>query len=74
MNALPIIKTPSEQKLEWYKTLTRPLSEEESDDLYKCMHNVYVTEINRRNRLLAKARAEEVAVAARIERECGWRR
>ena len=72
MNALTI-KTPSEQKLEWFGGLTRPLTEEESDDLYRCLHNVYVTEINRRNRRLTKVREMELETAARIEAENGWR-
>lgn len=47
MNALRI-KTPSEQKLEWLESLKRPLSDEESAELQRCLHAVYCREWRQR--------------------------
>jgi hypothetical protein len=35
-------KTRSEQRLEWLKTRKRPLTDEESDELYRVLHAIYV--------------------------------
>jgi hypothetical protein len=34
-------KTRSEQRLEWLKTRERPLTDEEGDELYRCLHAIY---------------------------------
>jgi hypothetical protein len=37
-----VYKTRSEQRLEWLKTRNRPLTDEESDELYRVLHAIYV--------------------------------
>lgn len=44
-----ICKTRSEQRLEWLESLRRPLSDQESEELQRCLHAVY--ERNRRQRV-----------------------
>ena len=52
----PRIKTRSEQRLEWLESLRRPLTDEESAELQRCLHAIYV-----RNRNLARSRETEPA-------------
>lgn len=66
MNA-PLIKTRSEQKLEWLEGLKRPLTDEESDDLRRSLHAVYCTK--RRHRLLAMHEREEAELLRKVEAE-----
>lgn len=63
MNAL-LIKTPAEQKLEWFGGLKRPLTDEESEELQRSLHAKYVRDW----RLARLARTErEAANAALLE-------
>lgn len=63
MTAL-VIKTPSEQRLEWLESLKRPLTPKESDDLRRALHAVYS-----RDRNLELARKIEAEWAAAILNE-----
>lgn len=60
-------QTRSEQKLEFYKSLTRPLTDEESDELYRAMHAVY--EHERRQRIVASNRTAELKLLAKLRQE-----
>lgn len=61
MNAL-FIKTPAEQKLEWFSGLHRPLTDEESAELQRSLHAKYVHDW----RLARLARTEREASAAAL--------
>lgn len=63
---VPVFKTPAEQRLEYLTGLTRPLNDEESDDLRRAMHAVYCL---RRRRQLARHRSEELETLRNVERE-----
>ena len=72
-------KTYSEQRLEWLKTRNRPLTDEESDELYRALHAIYVRdwkrhraklterELNRETRALQKA--ENARLYKKVVRE-----
>ena len=60
-------KTRAEQRLEYLESLTRPLTDDESDDLRRSMHAVY--ERNRRCAILQRHRAEERKLLKKLERE-----
>jgi hypothetical protein len=62
-----IIKTKSQQKLEYFETLKRPLTAEESDDLQRTMHSVYAYE--RTQAKLTQNRAEELKLLEKLRRE-----
>jgi hypothetical protein len=66
MNA-PRFKTRAEQHLEWLDSLSRPLTDEESEQLRRSLHAVYCH--NRRQRMLAKHRKEELELLAKVEAE-----
>ena len=67
----PAFKTRSEQKLEYFESLRRPLSEDESEQLRRPLHVTYCR--NRyHSRVLGAHRREELALAERIEAENGW--
>lgn len=66
MNA-PAFKTRSEQRLEWLEGLKRPLTDIESDELRRCLHATY--EHDRRVRMEAKARAEELVLLKKMRAE-----
>ena len=36
--------TKSEQRLKWLEGLRRPLTKDEQDELYRCLHAIYVRE------------------------------
>lgn len=58
------IKTPAEQKLEWFCGLKRPLTDDESAELQRSLHAKYVRDW----RLARLARTErEAANAALLE-------
>ena len=56
----PEFKTKSQQKLEWYESLKRPLTDEESAELQRVMRAVYWNEWNR-DRLRRAALQSEAA-------------
>jgi hypothetical protein len=61
------LKTKSEQKLEWFDSLRRPLTDQESDELRRAMHAVYCRK--RRSNALAAHEREERELLAKIEAE-----
>jgi hypothetical protein len=77
------VLTRSEQRLEWLKSQTRPLTAAESDELYRCLHAIYCREWSKdRSRrraealereanaeALAKHKAETAALLERVEQE-----
>lgn len=63
----PVLKTKSEQKLEYLMGLRRPLTDRESDELRRSMHAAY--ECERRQRHVAQCRNEEVALLKRLRSE-----
>lgn len=65
--AAPTFKTRAQQKLEWLENLQRPLTDQESDELRRSMHAVYCH--NRKARMLAKHREEELTLLKRVEAE-----
>lgn len=70
MNA-PDFKSKAEQKLEWLSHLGRPLTDEESDELRKCIHAVYCRDwrLEREKKALIQHRAEERALLAKVMAE-----
>jgi hypothetical protein len=66
MNA-PAFKTKAEQRLDWLTTLRRPLTPQESEDLRKSLHAVYCRD--RRVRMLAKHRYEEIKLLKLVQKE-----
>lgn len=61
------IKTPAEQKLEWFDGLHRPLTDEESDELRRSLHAKYMHDW----RMARLARTErEANAAALLEHSC----
>jgi hypothetical protein len=60
-------KTRSEQKVEYFSTLRRPLTDAESDELRRAMHAAY--EHRRRCNALEMHRIEEEKLLKRLERE-----
>lgn len=69
MVAAPLIRTRSEQKLEWFNAerAARPLSEEEWQELGRAEHAIYCR--NRRLKLLARHAKEEQSLLHRMEKE-----
>lgn len=63
----PRFKTRAEQRLEHLTALKRPLTEEESDELRRSLHAVYVR--NYRNKMLARHEQEETQLLAKMEAE-----
>lgn len=70
--------TQAEQRLAYLEGLKRPLTEEESDDLRRAMHAVYVYQQKQRAKrleremhrdVLEKHRAEELALLGRLVAE-----
>lgn len=66
MNA-PVLTTKAEQRLEYLKSLKRPLSDKESDQLRRSMHAVYERE--RRLGMLAMHRREELKLLEQLRVE-----
>lgn len=62
-----MILTRSEQRLEQIKAINRPLTDEESDELRRSMHAVYMHE--RRHRMIQANRNEELALLERLRAE-----
>ena len=69
----PVFKTISEQKVEYYLSLKRPLSDEESEDLHRALNANYKLALKREKARRAALRIsrQDVQLADRIERE--WR-
>ena len=57
----PQFKTRAEQKLEWLESLRRPLTDEESRELHRCLHAVY--ERNRRYAAMVERQNHAGAIA-----------
>lgn len=57
-------KTISQQKLEHLQSLRRPLSDEESDELRRAMHAVYVRDMR-----IKQQRNEELRLLKKVEAE-----
>jgi hypothetical protein len=74
MNALRH-KTRAEQRLEWIESLSRPLTNDESEMLRRSLHAVYCRnrvrsiEAQAARPILEQHRREELATLARIEGE-----
>jgi hypothetical protein len=66
-NSVFRVLTPSEQRLEHLRSLKRPLTDAESDDLRKAMHAVY--EYQRRLGFIEMARAEELDLLKKVQAE-----
>ncbi len=68
-----IIKTRSEQKLEWLNSerAVRRLTDEEWRELSRAEHAVYCHA--RKPRSLAAFERENAELLAKVEREAGWR-
>lgn len=66
MNA-PDFKTRAEQKLEWLESLGRPLTEDESEELRRCLHATYMG--NWRASMVAQHRAEELILLEKLRAE-----
>lgn len=64
----PALKSKSEQKLEWLESLGRPLSDEESVELRRCLHAVYCRNwrLERERKALKQHKAEERALLAKV--------
>jgi hypothetical protein len=62
-----VAKTIAEQKLEYFESIGRPLTDDESDELRRAMHATYVR--TQRQRMLGKHRKEELALLKKLERE-----
>jgi hypothetical protein len=60
-------KTKSEQRVEYFSALKRPLTDAESDELRRAMHASY--EQRRRANALAQHEDEEAKLLKRVERE-----
>ncbi len=63
----PQFKTVSEQKLEWFESLNRPLTDEESEELQRVLHAVYMR--NQRLNKIAQHRKEELDLLRKLRRE-----
>jgi hypothetical protein len=66
MNA-PALKTKAEQKVEWFGSLDRRLTDAEYAELERALHAVYVRD--RRSRALASHEREEAELLAKVEAE-----
>jgi hypothetical protein len=64
-------KSISEQRVEYFETLKRPLTDNESEELRKAMHAAYC--YRRRANDLKAHRAEELKLLKRVEREARMR-
>lgn len=67
MNSAFAFKTRSELALEHLESLKRPLTDEESDQLRRALHAVYIR--GWRATKLAQHRNEELALLAKVEAE-----
>ena len=70
------VLTKSEQRLKWLESLRRPLTRDEQDELYRCLHAIYVRERRiaklegeARDKALAAHRAETEEILERVQRE-----
>lgn len=63
----PVLQTKAEQKLDYLKSLKRPLTDKESDELRRSMHAVYERE--RRLGMIAMNRREELELLDRLRTE-----
>lgn len=61
----PTFKEKSEQRLDWLRSLRRPLTDEESDELRRASHAVYMLERSRLSRL--RRAEQEMNGAAKAE-------
>ncbi len=64
-------KTRAEQRLEQFEQFKRPLTDDESTELHRSLHAVYVRNWRQARELkeLAAARREEVELLKRLEAE-----